>query len=188
VASRECPNCHSKRNWKRGFDKSDFRQVQRFTCRDCGTSFSEKSNKHVVSISNIQLCAELEAKKLGPATEIKTIAGEGKIQQETRGKILELCLYMKRQNYSDETIRLNRTALSVLNERGANLFDSDSVKDVISNQKWSSNRTKNVINAYSMFLKFNKMEWEPPRCRVTDSIPFIPTEQEIDALISSAPK
>jgi hypothetical protein len=52
-------------------------------------------------------------------TEIKTVTEEGKIQQETKGKILELCLYMKRQNYSEETIRLNRIALKVLHERGA---------------------------------------------------------------------
>ena len=32
------------------------------------------------------------------------------------------------------------------------------------------------------------MTWEPPRCVVTQPFPFIPTEQEIDALISSAPK
>ena len=188
MASKECPNCNSKRIWKRGFDKTDFRKMQRYICHDCRTSFSEKSNKDVSSINNRQLCAILEAKKLDTAIEIKTIAGEGKKQQEITVRILELCLYMKRQNYSEETIRLNRTALSVLSERGANLFDPDSVKDVISNQKWSSSRTKNVINAYAMFLKLNKMEWEPPRCRVTDSIPFIPTEQEIDALIYSAPK
>jgi integrase len=130
----------------------------------------------------------LKAKKLDSATEIKTVAEEGKIQQENKGKILELCLYMKRQNYSEETIRLNRIALKVLYERGANLFDTDSVKDVIAKQTWSTNRNKNVINAYTMFLKLNKMTWEPPRCVVTESIPFIPTEQEIDALISSAPK
>ncbi|MBT0159093.1 tyrosine-type recombinase/integrase [Candidatus Bathyarchaeota archaeon A05DMB-2] len=123
------------------------------------------------------------------ATENKTVAGEiGKTQQEAKGKIVELCLYMKRQGYSEETIRLNRIALKVLMERGANLFDSESVKDVISKQIWSPNRRKNVINAYTMFLKLNKMTWEPPRCTVTESIPFIPTEQEIDCLISAAPK
>jgi integrase len=124
---------------------------------------------------------------LDSATEIKTVAGEGKTQLEARGKILELCLYMKRQNYSEETIRLNRIALKVLCDRGANLFNTDSVKDVIAKQTWSSNRKRNVINAYTMLLKLNKMTWEPPRCIVTESIPFIPTEQEIDALISDAP-
>ena len=122
-----------------------------------------------------------DAKNLDTATEIKTVAGEiGKTQQEVKGKILELCLYMKRQNYSEETIRLNRIALKVLYERGANLFDTDSVKDVIAKQTWSSNRKRNVINAYALFLKLNKMTWEPPRCTVDESIPFIPTEQEID--------
>jgi integrase len=39
-----------------------------------------------------------------------------------------------------------------------------------------------------MFLKLNKMTWEAPRSKVTQSIPFIPIEQEIDCLISAAPK
>jgi integrase len=128
---------------------------------------------------------------LDSATEKKTVAGERKPTQEleiARGKIVELIRYMERQGYSLETIRLNRIALKVLIDRGANLFDSDSVKEVIAKQKWSQNRKKNVINAYSMSLKLNKMTWEAPRCKVTQSIPFIPTEQEIDCLISAAPK
>jgi hypothetical protein len=138
-ASRECPNCHSKENWKDGLRETNFGLVQRFKCRDCGVRFSEKSYKDILLTENRQLCALLEAKKLDSATEIKTVAGEiEKTQQEAKGKILELCLYMKRQNYSEETIRLNRIALKVLCERGADLFNTDSVKDVISKQEWSS--------------------------------------------------
>ena len=188
MASRECPNCHSKRNWKRGFRNDTLNPIQRYQCRDCETSFSEKSYKESSCSNNRQLCAIFEAKKLDSATEIKTIAGERRNQQEAKGKILELCLYLKRQNYSEETIRLNRSALKVLMDRGAILWDSDSVKDVIAKQTWSSSRKKNVIIAYTNFLKINKMTWEPPRCVVIQPFPFIPTEQEIDALISSAPK
>ncbi len=122
------------------------------------------------------------------ATEIKTGAGEGKTQQEAKGKILELCIYMKRQGYSQEYIRLNRTALKVLHERGADLFNQDSIKDVISKQAWSDNRRRNVINAYDMFAKLNKISWDKPRCTVAAKIPFIPTEQEIDALILASGK
>jgi integrase len=188
TASRECPNCHSNRIWKRGFRPTTFGLVQRYTCPDCETSFSEKSYKEISAISNRQLCVLKKAKKLDSATETKTVAGEEKSQQNIKGRIFELSIYMKRQGYSEETIRLNRIALKVLIDRGANLLDTDSVKDVISKQSWSSSRKKNVINAYSMFLKLNKMSWEPPRCVVTETIPFIPTEQEIDALISAAPK
>jgi transposase-like protein len=144
--ARECPNCHSKRNWKRGKRRTDFGVIQRYICRECETSFSEKSYKDSSVINNRQLCAILKAKKLDSATEIKTVAEEGKTLQETKGKILELCLYMKRQNYSEETIRLNRIALKVLYERGANLFDPDTVKDVIAKQTWSPNRKKNEVN------------------------------------------
>jgi integrase len=188
-ARRECPNCHSEKNWKDGVRETNFGSVQRFLCRNCRFRFSEKSYKDCVTTEGRQLCVLKEAKKLDSATEIKTVAGEiEKTQQEAKGKILELCLYMKRQNYSEETIRLNRIALKVLCERGADLFNTDSVKDVISRQEWSSNRKRNVINAYTMFLTLNKMTWAPPRCTVTESLPFIPTEQEIDALISAAPK
>ncbi len=45
-----------------------------------------------------------------------------------------------------------------------------------------------MIIAYTNFLKLNNMTWEPPLCKVTDTFPFIPTEQEIDALITAAPK
>jgi integrase len=95
---------------------------------------------------------------------------------------------MQKQNYSTETIRLNRIALKVLAERGADLLDPESVKHVISEQKWRANRRRNVINAYNQFAKLNSIQWEKPRCKVTQKIPFIPTEQELDALIASSGK
>jgi integrase len=128
------------------------------------------------------------AKKMGSTAETKTAGDIEKNQQYARGKIVEFCLHLQRQNYAEETIRLNRIALQVLMDRGADLFNSDSVKDVIAKQKWSANRRRNVIIAYTNFLKQNQMTWEPPRNNVTETIPFIPTEQEIDCLISAAPK
>ena len=75
-ARRECPECHSKKNWKAGFRQTLNGEVQRFLCRDCGFRFSEKSN--IDSRVNIgrQLCAIFEAKKLDTATETKTVAGD----------------------------------------------------------------------------------------------------------------
>jgi integrase len=124
---------------------------------------------------------------LAPTTETKTAAGEtNKTIEEAKGKILELCIHLKRQGYSDETIRLNRIALKVLMDRGASLFNEGSVKDVIAKQTWSDNRRRNVINASDLFLKLNGLSWQKPKCTVTTRIPFIPTEQEIDCLIADA--
>ena len=121
-------------------------------------------------------------------TEIKTVVGEEKSQQNIRGKVLELLLYMKRQNLSDEYIRLNRSALNTLMNRGANLFDPDSVKDVIAKQKWSCNRHRNVINAYDLFAKLNKITWEKPRINIIQKIPYIPPDRDVYDLIADAPK
>jgi integrase len=192
-ASLKCPECGSSDLCRNGKRYSNGLEIQRFSCNNCELRFSDPAAKALKTIMDIngnsQICALKDAKNLDTATELKAVVGENeKSQQEAKGKILELCLYLKRQNYSEETIRLNRIALKVLSERGANLFDTDSVKDVIAKQTWSSNRKRNVINAYNLFLKLNKMTWEQPRCNVEESIPFIPTEQEIDALISAAPR
>jgi len=184
-----CPECGSANVIRAGFRYSNDIAIQRFCCKNCDKRFSN-AYKTSESIDKHQLSVSLQdAKKLDSATEYKTVAGEmERTQQEIKGKIFDFLLYLERQNYSEETIRLNRSSLNTLVNRGAKLFDSDSVKDVMKAQQWSPNRRRNVIIAYTNFLKHNKLEWEPPLCKVTDTFPFIPTEQELDALITSAPK
>jgi integrase len=112
-------------------------------------------------------------------------AEQGK-DKEAEGRILDFLWWMKRQGYADETIRGYVLALKVLVSRGADLSSPDSVKEAIARQRWSGNRRKNVINAYSLFLKMRGWLWEKPRCDVEQKIPFIPTEQELDALIAGS--
>ena len=97
-ASRECPECHSKRNWKAGFRETNFGSVQRFLCRDCGFRFSEKSNIESRVNNGRQLSAILEeAKKLDSATETKTVAGErNKAKEEITGKIVEYLWHFRK--------------------------------------------------------------------------------------------
>jgi integrase len=129
------------------------------------------------------------AKNLASATETKTVVGEeSHLRQDVKGRILEHCFHLQKQGYSEATIRLNRSVLRTLAERGADLLNPESVKEVIAKQHWSENRKRNVIIAYSSFLKFNGLTWERPRYNVTRKFPFIPTEQEIDALISGTGK
>jgi integrase len=119
-------------------------------------------------------------------TQPTIVAGATLTTEEIKGKIIEYAFRMKKQNYSQETIRLNTIILKVLMDRGANLFDTEDVKRVMSNQSWSENRRRNVINAYHQFLKLNGIQWEKPKCKVNPKIPFIPTEQELDSLIASS--
>lgn len=157
------------------------------------TTVEKQLNSLPYSNSNYRVCATpRSAKNLEIQNQIERPAGgtsEDKTPADIKGKIVQYCFYMQKQGYSEGTIHLNRIALKVLSERGAELLNPESVKEVIANQKaWSENRKRNVINAYGLFLKVNGLTWEKPKCEVTRKIPFIPTEQEIDSLISGSGK
>ena len=123
--------------------------------------------------------AKVEPLKDGPA---------GATKLYVKGKIVEFAWWMKKQGYSEETIRLHISALRTLHTRGADLYDSESAKEVIAKQIWSNARRRNVINAYTLFLKQNGLQWEKPKCKVIQKLPFIPTEQELDSLIVGSGK
>jgi len=77
----------------------------------------------------------------------------------------------------------------MLIRNGANLLDIESTKAALARYKASENRKRNVINAYTQFLKLNGLTWEKPKCVITRKFPFIPLEKELDSLISgSGPK
>ena len=107
--------------------------------------------------------------------------------KDTKGKLLQHSWTLQQQGYAPDTIRSNNSSLRALIARGANLEDPETIKTALAReQKWSPNRRRNVINAYTLFLKFNGQTWEKPKCRVTRKFPFIPTEQELDALIAGS--
>ncbi len=72
---------------------------------------------------------------------------------------------------------------------GSDIHHPESIKETIAlQQKWSQARKRTVTAAYSKFLEINQMTWKPPKYHVTRKLPFIPTEKEINMLISSSGK
>ncbi|MEM2975834.1 MAG: tyrosine-type recombinase/integrase [Candidatus Bathyarchaeia archaeon] len=203
-----CPSCGSQKVWKDGWRHTDYCSIQRWLCRSCGHRFSWGSNglnmsqrtqriqtNHLKSglalLLNRQICAAQPKGAKNLATVESPIQGkaQGESTEAIQGKLIEFAWWMKKQGYAEETIRGSISALRTLAIRGANLFDPESVKDIIARQKWSDNRKRNAINAYALFVKFYGLIWEKPKCPITDQkIPFIPTEQEIDALIAGCGK
>ena len=103
---------------------------------------------------------------------------------EVRGKIVEYSFWMLKQGYAEATIKGRTKLLKILAKRGANLYDSESVKETIAKQKWSAGRKVNAVDAYTCFLKMLGKSWDPPRYKRIRKLPFIPTENEIDQLIA----
>jgi integrase/predicted RNA-binding Zn-ribbon protein involved in translation (DUF1610 family) len=138
---------------------------------------------------NSQVGAQ-KAKNLTQETELNTVPGDiQQSQQDLKGKLVQYSFYLEKQGYAPETIRTNNGSLRALQLRNADLLNPESVKETLAKeQKWSQNRRRNVINAYTLFLKVCGMPaWEKPKTNVVRKIPFIPNEAEIDALIAGAP-
>ena len=166
-------------------------------CEDIGSHISSKqtiTEKTIYAFSDYnrdrRVCvSEAEAKNLAKVesrNEERATGATETTKAGMRGKIIKLAWWMKKQGYSEETVRLHVSALRTLLARGADLFNTDSVKELIAKQNWSDTRRRNVINAYTVFLKLNGLHWEKPKCKVVQKIPFIPSEQELDVLIAGS--
>jgi integrase len=190
VGGLNCPSCSSDRIYKDGTrTNGNGESVQRFLCRDCAYRFSEpgKSYKVCKTMDNRQLCVFEKAKKLDSTTEIKTVVGESPaIDSDTRGKLIEFLWWMKKQGYKESTITSRAARLKRLVNLNANLFDPEDVKEVIAKQtKWKESRKEGVAYAYDLFAKYFGIKWQRPIYKAVRTIPFIPTEREIDDIVAS---
>jgi len=115
----------------------------------------------------------------------KRAAGATATSAEVKGKIVEFMWKLKREGYAEATISDYAYILETLAKRGADLYDTDNVKDVIARQEtWSSARKKQAVKAYTAFLKIHGLKWNVPKYRPIQKLPFIPTEEEIDQVIA----
>jgi integrase len=110
--------------------------------------------------------------------------GDLQNQQRTRGLIVEFALHLKKKGYADETVIQQPKLLRILSDRGADLYNQESVKETIANQSWCPGRRENAVDAYTNFLLLHGMSWDPPKYQRIQKIPFIPLEKEIDDLIA----
>lgn len=183
-----CPDCGSFLIHKDGVRETKSGKVtQLLQCNICERKFSESYIRFQQQHGHTNYALIQEAKKLDRTAENKTVVREeGK--DDDMGKVVQYGAYMEKQGYAETTRRLHDSVLRTLMKRDANLDDPESVKEVIAKQSWSESRRRNVILAYTKFLKYLGLTWDPPKYRVTRKIPFIPTEQEIDELIAGCSK
>jgi integrase len=195
--SRECPNCHSKRNWKDGIRETNFGSVQRFICRICGARFSEKSYKDCLTTVSRRLCATSKAKKLDTQAETKTVcAGEKRLQklpQETRGLLTEYMAYLERQGAYAETSYID--LLKSLASDGADLINPEDVKEKIARHKykdklgqeqpWKDSTKMLAVYAYDAFCRMKGIEWIKPRYRQGETVLIVPEEKDLQQLKNS---
>ena len=201
-----CPLCKSKRVWKDAKRQDSFGyEIQRWYCRDCGRRFSDPNDteKAKQAAANLKEIETVDTKSLKSTddivdasqicvTETKNLEAEHQPNEvlrrnqtvDIKGKIIEYAWWLKKDGKSEATIIGRTKLLQVLNKRGANLYDPETIKETIAKQTWSNGRKNNAVDAYCSFLKMVGGTWNPPLYQTIRKLPFIPKETEIDQLIA----
>src|SRR4030043_2398511 len=100
-------------------------------------------------------------------------------------ELVQFLWKMKTENYAEETIVRYGRVIQTLAKRGANFREIQSIKDIIAVQKWTDGTKQNASNAVILFLKYNYgIEAKLPEYKNIEKMVFIPTESELDQLIS----
>jgi integrase len=130
-----------------------------------------------------------ESKNLTEVTRQEAAQREGTTQSaDIKGKIIKYVWELRKQAYSETTYRNYGYLIKNLVEKGANLYDPESVKETIAKQDWCPGRKRNAVKAYTLFAAMEDLTWIPPKCKIQHKLPFISTEREIDDLIAGTSK
>lgn len=151
------------------------------------TIVEKQLNKPFHYTSGRRVCvSEAEMKNLAEVesrTE-KRAAGATKQTTDVKGKIIEYLWHLKKEGYSESTIKQKSDLLHRLLSLGADLNVPDTVKAVIARLNRSESYKLLLCIAYEGFAKYIGLTWTRPSYKQAVKLPFIPHEAEIDALIA----
>jgi integrase len=108
-------------------------------------------------------------------------------EQTTKGLISTYAYHLGVQGRAKATI-INRVKRFTQLGKLCNIADPEQVKAVLANLPWENSTKKSTVAMFTDFFKFIGKQWEEPKYKPIDKLPFIPTEQEIDRLIASCGK
>lgn len=92
---------------------------------------------------------------------------------------------MKKNGYAETTIKATGKRLRHL-QRNCNLQDPEDVKGYVANETCSNAYKEALIETYDLLMRSINQEWQKPFYARYDKLPKIPTEQELNMLISNA--
>ena len=90
---------------------------------------------------------------------------------------------MKREGYRETTIRASVKALRSVGRR-CNLLEPNSFKDYMAGADYSENRRDHILDDARRLYAWLGVSFQKPMSRRVEKLPFIPTEAEVNALVS----
>ena len=105
---------------------------------------------------------------------------------ELKEILVNFILDCKRRGFKDSTIETKTQRIKLVAKYGANILDPESVKDVIAKLHWENSTKREAVRDFCSLYYYLNIQWERPIYKAVDKIPFIPTEEELDMLISAS--
>jgi len=128
-----------------------------------------------------QVCAKKDAKNLDSAQELEKIcAGDG--------NLLNYAWLLKKRGLADNTINLRVSTLRLIQKKGVNLKDTDSVETLLATENLTKARKWQFVTCYKSYTKIMKIPWGPIRVKYEPKQVFLPTREEMNALVHAGRK
>jgi integrase len=114
------------------------------------------------------------------------------IPPQIEANIINTIIKLKSAGFEESTLKYTNYKLRQL-ARNVNLNDPEAVKHYISIAKnqltgedLSNDRKNNIAYSYDLFCQVNGIVWQRPWYTVKESVPDIPTKEDVTAIINNA--
>jgi integrase/ribosomal protein L37AE/L43A len=209
VMAPTCPDCGSQKVQRDGHRFPMFGPIQRWSCKECYLKFSDPNDvkrakkafqkaqaleaKMLKTDQDIQLsrqiCVIKGTKNLASTeqqTGLLTVPQKREYDlQDLRGAVVEFLFWMQKEGRAKDTYDPYCYSLEFLIKNGANLFDPESVKKVISTLDKTKARKYNLMKAYRAFLNAYGIKATLPRYTPDRKLPYLPPEEHMNVLVAS---
>jgi len=103
--------------------------------------------------------------------------------------LTQFIIHLEKQAYAEQTVKTKYKILRTMLKDNVNLNDPEAVKLYIARKKsWSNGHKILAAYTYNEYAKMKNIRWTIPRYERDESLPFVPTQKEIDALINGTAK
>jgi integrase len=103
--------------------------------------------------------------------------------------LTQYIIHLQKQAYAEPTIRTKYKILRTMLNDSVNLADPEAVKLYIARKPtWSNGHKILATYAYNEYARMKGIQWTIPQYRRDETLPFVPTEKEIDVLINGTAK
>lgn len=102
-------------------------------------------------------------------------------------KIFNTIWQMKKHHYAKTTIAVTDRRLRLI-AKTANLDNPEEVTECLANMQVKNSYKESLASAYFRYTRFNNIKWQKPIIKRSSQPPYVPTTEELTAIISDAGK